>query len=123
MQKFLVLIIGSLILAICGCGYHGVKHESGRPIDENLVRKIENGKTTSDEILAMFGAPTTTSEIAQDKIFVYKYCKNKGGSFSIAVVGSLGSTSTKEVCDELSIIFDSSTGKVKSHGFQKRLDD
>jgi outer membrane protein assembly factor BamE (lipoprotein component of BamABCDE complex) len=109
-----------LILALTfGCAVHGVKHESGNPINEDNVKKIVDGRTTTTDIIALFGAPTLTSTAGPEEIYVYKHCKSGGTGFSIA---GLGSTSTKEICNVLTVSFDKEKGTVKSHNYQKNWD-
>ncbi len=114
------MVIVFLIALISGCAYHGIKQETGREIDEGKVSQIQRNVTTSSDVLLWFRAPTTTTKLGDDEIFVYKFCKSSGGSF---VFSGLGSTKTKEMCNELSIVFDKISGKVKDYSYQKQLED
>lgn len=86
--------------------------------NEARVARIQKGETASAEILEWFGAPTTTSTLAEHVLYVYKHCRRSGSAFS---VGYYTSGSTKEQCDELSVTFDKNTGKVVAHSFQRGL--
>ncbi|MDD2672976.1 MAG: hypothetical protein PHW43_11260 [Syntrophales bacterium] len=51
-------VILSITIVITGCAYHGSTVETGKPINEGYVSRIEKGKSTGADILAWFGAPT-----------------------------------------------------------------
>ncbi len=91
---------------------------TGRPIDPPTVRKIVDGQTTADDVLAWFGAPTSTSALGENQLYVYKYCVSKGSGF---YTGYFGQTKTEEMCDELTVTFNKE-GKVKAHNFIKRIE-
>ncbi len=91
---------------------------TGRPIDQTTVAKIVDGETTEDQIITWFGAPTTTSQLGDNELYIYKYCVTSGSGFS---VGYYTSGKAQENCDELTITFDKTTGKVKVHNFDKRV--
>jgi outer membrane protein assembly factor BamE (lipoprotein component of BamABCDE complex) len=91
---------------------------TGRPIDQPTVTKIIDGQTTADEILAWFGAPTSTSSLGENQLYIYKYCVSKGSGF---YTGYFGQTKSEEKCDELTVTFNKD-GKVKAHNFIKRLE-
>lgn len=79
-MKYLIL---ALAIIISGCASYGKK------IDSNAVLKIEQGKTTEQEVYALLGKPMSTS-IMQDgkKFLMYMHMKSqaKASSF-IPVVG------------------------------------
>lgn len=114
-------LIGLLVcvgLSLSGCfAMHGVKHETGKPLDERRVAQIVKGRTTAEEILTWFGTPTSTSRLGGNELFVYKHCKNEGSTVMLPVVGQ---TQTREICNELTVTLTAS-GHVKAHGFQKRF--
>lgn len=111
----LVCLLAALAL-LQGCVT--TRYETGRSIDESKVDRIQKGETTSANILEWFGAPTTTSSLAEHVLYVYKHCQTGGSAFS---VGYYTSGSTREQCDELSVTFDKATGKVVAHSFQRGL--
>ncbi len=98
---------------------HGIRSETGNPINETNVRQIVNGKTTASEILGLFGAPTQTTTLSNNEIYIYKNCKIGGAGITVAGIGHTG---TKERCNTLSVTIDKSTGIVQSHNFQKMFD-
>jgi outer membrane protein assembly factor BamE (lipoprotein component of BamABCDE complex) len=113
--------IGLLVfvgLSLSGCfAIHGVKHETGKPLDERRVAQIVKGRTTAEEILTWFGTPTSTSRLGGNELFVYKHCKNEGSTVMLPAVGQ---TQMREICNELTVTLTAS-GHVKAHGFQKRF--
>lgn len=89
---------------------------TGNPIDSSLVARIVDGKTTEQQIITWFGAPTTTSELGENVLYIYKYCKTSGSGL---YTGYFGQTKSVEKCNELTVTFDKTTGTVKAHNFQK----
>ena len=80
-MKYLILAIAVIL---SGCATYGKK------IDASAVMKIEQGKTTEQEVYALLGKPMSSS-IAQDgkKFLMYMHIKSqaKASSF-IPVVGA-----------------------------------
>ncbi len=89
---------------------------TGNPIDETLVSRIVDGQTTQDQIISWFGAPTTTSQLGDNVLYIYKYCKTSGSGL---YTGYFGQTKSVEKCNELTVTFDKATGTVKAHNYQK----
>ena len=116
-QFILFVLLGSFFLV--GCSVHGVKHESGNPIDEKKVNQIEEGKTTATDVLGMLGAPTMTSKLGDNEMYIYKNCKTGGSDFSAF---GLGQSSTTERCNSLTVTIDNETGIVKCYNYQKMFD-
>ena len=106
-----ITCIASLLLT--GCSIHSGKVETGKPLNKASIDKIVNGETTGGEILAYFGAPTKTSRLGKEELFVYRHCLTASSHFSTA---GLGSSKSQDRCDELSVVLDAD-GIVKSHGF------
>jgi outer membrane protein assembly factor BamE (lipoprotein component of BamABCDE complex) len=104
----------ALILQSC----YTAKHVTGKPIEQAFVDKIRDGETTSEQIIAWFGAPTTTYTLGEDMVYLYKHCQTKGATFVPSRF--FGQTKTEEICDELTVVIDK-TGKVKTHNFIKRI--
>lgn len=113
------LLATALAVSLVGCAFHGMRSETGNPINESNVRQIVNGKTTAGEVLGLFGAPTQTTTLGSNEIYIYKNCKVGGAGISVAGIGHTG---TKERCNSLSITIDKSSGIVQSHNFQKMFD-
>ena len=111
-----IVCIATLTLLLSACVT--TRYERGRHIEASSVARMQKGETTSAEILEWFGAPTTTSLIAEHQLYVYKHCKTSGSTYSL---GYYASGSTKEQCDELAVTFDKSTGKVVTYSFQQGI--
>ena len=116
MSKVRIVCIAVLILLLSACVT--TRYERGRHIEASSVARIQKGETASAEILEWFGAPTTTSLIAEHQLYVYKHCKTSGSTYSL---GYYASGSTKEQCDELAVTFDKSTGRVVTYSFQQGI--
>jgi outer membrane protein assembly factor BamE (lipoprotein component of BamABCDE complex) len=56
--KTILLPIGALALCLVFCSCTTVKSTSGRDFDSSKVSQVVKGKTTSNEILEMFGRPS-----------------------------------------------------------------
>ncbi len=109
-----VLAIAVLAVGIQSCATS--EAITGSPIDPELVARIVDGQTTQDQIISWFGAPTTTSQLGDNVLYIYKYCKTSGSGL---YTGYFGQTKSVEKCNELTVTFDKSTGTVKAHNFQK----
>ncbi len=119
-MKTITLYIGIMILALLtACSFHGVKRDTGNPIDERKVAQIIDGTTTGIEAVGIFGAPTVTSKIADTEAYIYKHCRTSGSGFSFS---GIGNTSTAERCNTLTVVVDQVTGIVRKHSFQKVFD-
>ncbi|MGD0280646.1 MAG: hypothetical protein ABSC11_15265 [Smithella sp.] len=93
-----------LFLMISACGYTTIKH--GVSIsDDRIARSIIDGKTTKQEVLLEFGAPTKT--VDNEKMFFYEWTEE-----SKLIIPLYNGTTT--YINQLSIVFDE-TGVVKNH--------
>lgn len=113
MKTKFVAIVVFLILIIAGCSFHSAKVETGKKLDESLIAKIVDGETTGSQILVWFGAPTKSTRLGKEELFVYKQCTTDSSTVTVIAIGNTGS---KEKCDELSIVLNEQ-GIVKNHGF------
>lgn len=113
MKKIFLPLLFILILISTGCSYHSAKVETGKKLDESVIEKIVDGETTGSQILVWFGAPTKSSRLGKEELFVYKQCTTDSSSITVTAIGHTGS---KEKCDELSIVL-GENGVVKNHGF------
>ena len=113
----LVALQTGLLFMLQSCAIS--KHVTGRPIEQTLVDRIRDGETTSEQIISWFGAPTSTSALGENQLYIYKYCESKGSGL---YTGYFGQTKTEELCDELTVTFDKD-GKVKAHNFVKRIQE
>ncbi|MEN3039886.1 MAG: hypothetical protein ABDI07_12215 [Candidatus Kryptonium sp.] len=106
-------------LALSGCAVGVAKHETGKPIKEENISKILAGQTTGTDVIGLFGAPTMVTSMGDDELYIYKYCRT--GGTGITVPG-LGATKSKEVCNELTVVIDKKTGKVKNYNYNKAFE-
>ena len=113
MKKSILLIGVVLLLFLAGCSFHSAKVETGKKLDQSAIDKIADGETSGSQILVWFGAPTKSTRLGREELFVYKQCTTDSSSFSLTAIGHTGS---KEKCDELSIVLNEN-GIVKNHGF------
>ena len=102
-----------LIVFAVGCSFHSAKVETGKKLDKSMISKIVDGESTGSQILVWFGAPTKSTKLGKEELFVYKQCTTDSSMVSVVAIGHTGS---KEKCDELSIVLDEN-GIVKNHGF------
>src|SRR5437016_3132544 len=65
-------------LLICGCATQ--QRETGRPILDNQVSKIVKGQTTVNDVITMFGAPTSQTEMAGKVLYTYRHTKDSGST-------------------------------------------
>ena len=110
-----IIISFGVILCLIGC-VHTSTWETGKPIRGVDMQKIIKDETTSKDIISIFGAPTSTSATGQEEFFVYQFCRE---TFKV----SRFSSASQKHCNELTIIFDKNTGKVKDYNYQKRIPD
>jgi len=96
-------------------GCMSTTYTSGRPIEQSKVDMIQKGQTTMDDIIMMFGAPSSTVPMGQTTLYTYKYTKSKSKSFFI--MGG-GNTNMDESSDELTIKFDDN-GKVQTYSISR----
>jgi outer membrane protein assembly factor BamE (lipoprotein component of BamABCDE complex) len=99
-----LFVLCILLLLISACGYTTIKH--GVSIsDDRIARSIIDGKTTKQEVLLEFGAPTKT--VDNEKMFFYEWTEE-----SKLIIPLYNGTTT--YINQLSIVFDE-TGVVKNH--------
>jgi len=106
-----------LIALLPGCATN--KQTSGRPIDDAKVSSLVKGQTTIEEVIEIFGAPQSQSEMAGVVLYTYSYSQTKHQTAFIPYATS-GSGSTTS--DELTITFDKQTGLVKTFSLQRGID-
>ncbi len=113
------MAFGLILAVLVGCSVQGIKSETGNPILEAHISQIVDGKTDANDILGLFGAPTTTSVLGAKEVYIYKNCKVGGTGVSVMGIGRTDST---ERCNSLSVTIERSTGIVSAHNFQKMFD-
>jgi len=98
------LFIFCILFLISACGYTTIKH--GVSIsDDRIARSIIDGKTTKQEVLLEFGAPTKTAD--HENMFFYEWTEES----EVKIPLYKGTTT---YINQLSIVFDD-TGVVKNH--------
>jgi outer membrane protein assembly factor BamE (lipoprotein component of BamABCDE complex) len=114
-----VMTLSVVVLAavlIQGCSGMTVTRKTmsstGREIDRAKVQQIAKGKTTSNEIITWFGAPTSTSTSGNFDFITYKYCETSVSMW----VGS-----QRDDCDTLTVTIDHSTSKVADYNLEEGI--
>lgn len=73
------ILLGLLLFVASGCMLAGNKSvcTSGKPIDNNALAQVKNGETTKSELIALLGAPSSTSVIPDktEETLKYRYTK------------------------------------------------
>lgn len=62
LKTLLCLVTSFFMLSIMSCAIMPTKGEVGKPIDEDMVSKIQNGKTTRENIIQWFGIPMAVAK-------------------------------------------------------------
>ncbi len=113
-MKGRVLIAFVAALAMAGCASTGnkvLKNETA----ETVAAKIHKGKTTKDEVRAMFGGPLTTSFTDNgNEIWKYEFTKAHAKAVNFIPVVSMFKSGSEGTKKELTIFFDSN-GIVKNY--------
>lgn len=99
-----LFVLGIMFLMIAACGYTTIKH--GVSIsDDRVARSIIDGRTTKQEVLLEFGAPTKI--VDNEKMFFYEWTEESEMKIPLY-------KGTTTYINQLSIVFDE-RGVVKSH--------
>ncbi len=115
-MKYSLIIAFAISLSMATWSCATSEAVTGNPIDATAVAKIVDSQTTQDQIINWFGAPTTTSQLGDNVLYIYRYCKTSGSGL---YTGYFGQTKSEEKCNELTVTFDKATGAVKAHNFKK----
>jgi outer membrane protein assembly factor BamE (lipoprotein component of BamABCDE complex) len=103
-------------MLLAGCAV--TTSTSGRPIRDDQVAKIVKGQTTVDDVIEILGSPQGHTEVSGEILYTYRYTQVKGSAFSIGYFTSSGG---HETSDELTIVFDKASGKVKTCSLQRGI--
>ena len=78
------VMLSVLFLIVCFVGCTSTSH-TGIDFDASKIGKIERGKTTSEELIQMFGEPFMKAAIAKNKAqWVYNYItRSSKGVFTV----------------------------------------
>lgn len=90
-----------MTILISGCATQ--RHTSGQPIQDDEVSRIVKGKTTMEDVIALFGEPTRAVPMGDEMIYTYEYRVTKGQTMFFPYVAS---GESKDEADKLSIVFD-----------------
>lgn len=117
-MKKLITLSAMLLLTILIQGCSGVAvtrkamSSTGRPIDRAKVEQLVKGTTTEDQVVAWFGAPTTTSTSGNFDFLTYKYCETSVSMFA---------GSQRDDCDILTVTVDRPTSKVTDYNLEEGI--
>ncbi|WP_423186774.1 outer membrane protein assembly factor BamE domain-containing protein [Alishewanella sp. d11] len=89
-----------ILLMLTGCAT--ANYELGNPINPENVAKIENGKTTKQELISLFGEPYTKTPLSstQEK-WIYTYINTTAKAQSYVVTMKVDSTGIQQTLDLL----------------------
>ena len=93
MKIFILLVFVTInTLTISGCAM--INSTTGKDFNSQNVQKIIEGKTTTKELVELFGEPFMKSALgATDEIWFYNFSETTGGAFiSTAIYGKIAQT-------------------------------
>ena len=77
-------VLMSMLVLCAGCAFTASSSFSyGRPFDENGIAKIVKGKTTTAQLVALFGEPYTKTVVSADEV-KWNYYHAEGESTAVA---------------------------------------
>lgn len=98
MKFHLIAIITLMILFISGCATSSFS--MGRDFNSENVSRIIKGKTTSNEMVALFGEPySKTAVSATDEKWIYMYSQSESKAQSYIVTMDVKTTGTHKTLD------------------------
>lgn len=119
------LLISSLLFSLAiattsltGCALSFTDHATGDPIAQENVEKIVKGKTTLEDIITVFGAPTQEKTMGKKTLYIYKHTRTEGSGFGLPGLGMGDST---ERSDTLTITFNESN-VVETYNIKRGLE-
>jgi outer membrane protein assembly factor BamE (lipoprotein component of BamABCDE complex) len=116
-MKTIHVILTCLVMTLlAGCAFN--KQVSGRPIDDAKVAKLVRGETTVEQVIELFGAPTSQSAVGGNILYTYTYSQTKGSAFTWGYGTTSSGTTTS---DDLTLTFDQATGKLKVFSLQRGI--
>ena len=112
MKRFAAMICMALLVAGCAsAGNKVLKNESAK----SVAAKIEKGRSTKDDVRAMFGDPMTTSFTdSGNEIWKYEFTKTHAKATNFIPFVSLFKSGAKGKKKELVVFFDKN-GVVKNY--------
>jgi len=98
-QLGLVLVVGALLSIGCASN----RQTAGMQINDEDVKQIVKGKTTMNDVIAVFGEPNKATPMGEEMIYTYIYSVTRHQTVMLPYVSSGEGTSQE---DKLSIVFD-----------------
>jgi hypothetical protein len=100
-MKFrLITIVSLIILSLSGCATSS--YSVGKSFPSENVSQIVKGKTTSEEMVSLFGEPYTKTVIsATDEKWVYMHSEGTAKAQSYIVTMDVKTTGTQKMLDVL----------------------
>lgn len=102
-----------VLLVVAGCATQ--RHTSGQMIRDDDVGRLVKGRTTMEEVIALFGEPTRAVPMGDETIYTYEYRVTKGQTMFFPYVSS---GESKDEADKLAIVFDKNK-VVKTYNLQR----
>ena len=113
MRLLALIALGFSLAFMSGCATN--RQTAGMEIKDDEVAQIVDGKTTMNEVIAIFGEPTKATPMGDETLYTYVYSVAKHTT-SFMPYYSSGSGSTEE--DKLTIVFDKNK-VVKTHSLKR----
>ncbi len=100
MKNLIISMVVTALLALTGCATSSYTY--GNNFSSSNVNKIEKGKTTTKELVAMFGQPFMKSVISKTgEKWVYSYSAGTASAQSYLVTTTVETTGTQKMLDIL----------------------
>jgi hypothetical protein len=100
MKLRLITIVSLIILSLSGCATSS--YSVGKSFPSENVSQIVKGKTTSEEMVSLFGEPYTKTVIsATDEKWVYMHSEGTAKAQSYIVTMDVKTTGTQKMLDVL----------------------
>lgn len=100
MKYLRLIIIMMFVLALNGCATSS--YSVGKNFPSENVSKIIKSKTTSEDMISLFGEPYTKTVIsASDEKWIYMYSESKAKAHNYLVTMDIKTTGTQKMLDVL----------------------
>ena len=100
-MKSISIIAALLTIVILG-GCATSNYSVGNPFPSENVQKIVKGKTTSSELISLFGQPFTKSVISESEVkWTYTYASGTAKAQSFVLTTKVETTGTQKTLDVL----------------------
>ena len=99
MRRLLVVFL-LILFALIGCATSN--YTVGKDFDSTLVKKIEKGKTTSDDLFQMFGYPFSKTVVTEnEEKWIYMYSSGTAKAQSYIITTKASTTGQQKMLDIL----------------------